>query len=102
MIRTARAWRYPVETTIQYRLAAAADWLDGRTINVSPTGVLFSTVGDAPAPGAVVELVLELSSIGSLVADVSCQARIVRTLPASEGAAIVGAAIERYRFSPRS
>jgi hypothetical protein len=91
-----------VETTILYRLAADGPWVEGKTINVSPTGVLFSTASAVLPPGAILELVLELSAIGLTVADVSCQARIVRTLAGGDSASVVAAAIERYRFTPKS
>ena len=101
MLQTQRAVRYPVETTIRYRPVGTEAWHAGRTVNISQTGVLFtSDPRGAPMDGDV-EIVLELSALGAMVADIVCTARIVRR-SVDHDYALVGAAIERYRFAPLS
>jgi hypothetical protein len=102
MLRTPRAYRYSVETAVRFRLSSAGPWVEGQTINVSPTGVLFSTAGVVPSTGAAIELTVALSALGPVVADVSCQARIVRAAETAPGVTVVAAAIESYRFAPRA
>jgi len=58
-----RARRFPVDGVVRYRDRArdASAWQRGTLINVSQSGVLFAAA-EPPAPGAALELTLELAS----------------------------------------
>jgi hypothetical protein len=97
-----RAQRFQIETQISWRPKGEGPWSDGRTLNVSRTGVLFHV--DEPLPaGTPVEMVLFLSSaiFERSAADVLCSGRVVRTeaqTPTGYGPSLA-ATIDSYSFS---
>lgn len=94
-----RATRYPLSTPVLYRLAGAAEWQEGRTVNVSRTGVLFETPTALEADTRV-EFILLLPSLGLPGRSrVQCQGRIVRRVaqPSDTGCALA-ATIDAYDF----
>jgi hypothetical protein len=48
--------RFPLEMELRYRVAArAGQWVDGRSVNISSSGLLLRTE-EAPVPGSKVQL----------------------------------------------
>jgi hypothetical protein len=77
-----RAPRYPIDLPIQYRLADAPEWHEGRTENISRTGVLIRTAAPLP-PRTSIDLLLALpAEVGGRGVPVICRGRVVRTEPA--------------------
>jgi len=80
-----RAPRYAIELPIQYRTPDAPAWHDGRTENISRTGVLMRTRELLP-PRTPIEILIVLpSEVGGRDAPVICRGRVVRTEPARAG-----------------
>jgi hypothetical protein len=96
-----RARRYPLHTVLFYRSRADRRWREGRTENVSRSGVLFRT--DRPmALHTPIEMLLPLpvELPGRDTATVICRGRVVRLESArDETAAVVAATIVGYRFT---
>jgi hypothetical protein len=80
-----RAQRFPIKVAMRYRKDKDADWVDGRTENISQSGVLFQ----APQPlnpDTIVQICFSLpeNAQGESGAAVLCEGRTVRTiLPAA-------------------
>ena len=95
-----RARRFPVEGVVWYRDRAndGTAWQRGSLINVSQSGVLFST-DKTLAPGAALDLTLELAS------PLHATAVIARSAAAEDGS-LVGAKFNDLSFfepgDPRS
>jgi len=94
-----RAERFAIETTIRYRHVGQSRWYEGKTENISGTGVLFR----APKQLALktrVEMVFPLlnKSSGVSGANVRCFGQIVRKVAALGPKAETGlaATIENY------
>ena len=82
-----------------YRSVGDGDWLTGRTVNVSRSGVLFQAVPPVLPAATRIEFILMLPSLGLPgSARVQCQGRIVRhcTGAANEGACAMAATIDAY------
>ena len=87
MLAGTRAMRYPIRMPIRYRVSGELQWREGRTENISRSGVLFRT-GDALTMRSAVEMMLTLPpeiSGSRDQATVICRGRIVRTAPAHDG-----------------
>ncbi len=54
-----RAMRYAMTAPIRYRVAGSRDWNAGMTLNISRSGVLFTSEGEI-LPGAVIDMWLAL------------------------------------------
>ncbi|MFB3814318.1 MAG: PilZ domain-containing protein [Terriglobales bacterium] len=98
--------RLKVESPVQFReKGAVGGWCEGRSENISRSGLLF-TVGDNPLPiGTEIELIFHMPAeiCGDSAADVLCQARVVRVLEATKThPARVAAAIADYTYLPKS
>ncbi len=98
-----RAPRYWVQLRAYYRGAPADAWHEATTINMSRTGVLFTTA-DAMSCGMSLELRVEID-IGPaetpVIGTIECQCRTIRVEPRDAGAGAgttVAAKIERYAF----
>jgi hypothetical protein len=96
-----RAQRFPVRTSLRYRLNNGRDWFEGSTENISRTGVLFHTDQLLPTCTPIemqFELALEVAEGGGTV--VSCRGHIVRTVlpPATDAPATMAAQISEYQF----
>jgi len=98
-----RAPRFALKLPVRYRLAGDPQWFQGRTENISYSGVLFRAESlinvDTP-----IELRVALSADIRERAhpEVFCQARIVRTLPPTQADPRPGlaASIEQYQLLP--
>ena len=96
-----RAPRYPIQTTLQYRLSGETTWSDGRTENISRSGLLFRA-GNLLEVNAPIEMsfVLPVEMAGEAAVKVSCRGRIVRAIPPVVMRPWLGlaATISDYRF----
>ncbi len=103
MQRTPRALRYPIRMSIRFRRTGDDAWLDGTTLDISESGVLFQTVDPVPPIGALVEMALELSSLGPRIADVTCTGRVVRAATAADlSTTMTAATIDSYSFARKA
>jgi hypothetical protein len=90
-----RAPRYSVQLHAYYRGAPADAWHEATTINMSRTGVLFTTA-DALRCGTPLELRVEIDigpAEAPVIGTIECQCRTIRVEPPR-----VAARIERYAF----
>ena len=98
---TARAPRFAVELPVHYRASQAGDWREGRTANVSRTGLLFEAEGPLE-PNSIVEISLKMPVpvIQQVEASVVCMGRIVRVIspPDAGQRPEVAASIVSYYF----
>lgn len=99
MSPTNRAPRYPLQMTMRFRRSGDDTWLEGRTVDISESGVLFRTSGPPVPSDATLEMALEMSALGPRIANVTCTGRVVRTESASDSATTMAATIERYHLA---
>ena len=101
-----RAPRYPLRITLRYRQAGDPQWREGRTENISRSGVLFRTDHLMPLQTPI-EMLLALPAEvvgGEDAATVICRGRVVRTEPAmdesdADARPAVAATIAGYRLA---
>ena len=97
-----RSPRFPIETTIHYRKQGNSHWEEGRTLDISESGVLFGT-RNVPAPRTAVEMSFSLPVGGGNQAggQVICQGEIVRNAPPTRSSdmPLVAATIVKYRLA---
>lgn len=95
-----RATRYPLSAPVLYRPVGAGQWQEGRTVNVSRTGVLFQSAASTLVADTRIELILMLPSLGLPGRSrVQCQGRIVRRVPQpSDAGCAMAATIDAYDF----
>ena len=82
-----RAQRFPIHIPLLYRMSGMPDWQDGRTVNISRTGILIRA-DETPRPESTLEIRLKFP----LNVTVSCHGSAVRS---EESAFAVR--IHRYR-----
>ena len=85
-----RGRRFPVSWPVQYRRASDAEWLDGRTVNMSISGVLF-VANSPPSPDDSLDLSIVIEGPDPRVPSsrISMTGRVVRTDPTVPGAVAV-------------
>jgi hypothetical protein len=96
-----RAPRFEIRVPVKYRPSGATDWRDGRTENISRSGVLFRT-DLAMSVQTPIELLMALpEEVGGESAPVLCRGRVVRTEPPKpdDPRPAVAAAIAGYRLA---
>ena len=99
--RSTRAPRFPLRIALRYRPAGDDAWRDGRSENISRSGVLFRT-DQSPATQTTIEMMLTLQ--GELGEDVYgmviCRGRVVRVESGVPGdpRPAVAATIAGYRL----
>jgi len=93
-----RARRFSLRAPVRYR-AADGGWQEGRTRNISRSGVLIHTDRALP-PETVVDLIVELPPVipGEVPPQVVCRGRIVRIVSHDATGALVAAAFTQYTF----
>ena len=74
MSQTARAERFPLSVPLRFRKNRTSHWLEGRTMNLSRTGILFKTDEALPAD-SLLEIRVELHA-NSMI---ECHGYVVRT-----------------------
>jgi hypothetical protein len=95
-----RATRFMISIPLKYRPSGATDWRDGRTENISRSGVLFRTDHLMPAQTPI-EFLMALPDPIADGATVICRGRIVRTEPPNpdDPRPAVAATISGYRIT---
>jgi hypothetical protein len=97
-----RAPRYPIRTTMLYRVPGSKQWRQGRTENISRSGVLFRTDHQMSLE-APIDMLLELpvEVAGGRNASVVCRGRVVRLegVPDDDTERAVAATITNYRLT---
>ena len=80
-----RAQRFPIKVPMRYRKDKHANWVNGRTENISQSGLLFQAP-EPLNPDTIVQICFSLpdNTEGESGATVLCEGRTVRTiLPAA-------------------
>ena len=97
-----RAPRYSIRVAMLYRLPGNKQWRQGRTENISRTGVLFRTAHPL-SPEAPIDMLLALpvEMAGGRNASVICRGRVVRMegAPGDDTERAVAATITNYRLT---
>lgn len=95
-----RAPRLALKAPIAFRRSNAARWEEGRTVNISRSGVLFALPVSA-AVGGRIEFVINFSRGAlqgpgvPLLPDLHCHGRVIRLSAGSEGETVVAARIRQ-------
>ena len=95
-----RAPRLPLHAPIAFRRTTGTRWEEGRTVNISRSGVLFMLPGMADVAGPI-EFVINLSRGAMqgpgvpLLPDLHCHGRVIRTGEGSDGETVIAASIRR-------
>lgn len=102
LLERPRAARYEMSAPVMYRQVGEESWHEGRTLNVSSSGVLFTCPAPALAPGTRVEFVLDLPNPGLRDQPrVRCRGAVVRHERRRAGpACAVAATIDAYVIVP--
>jgi hypothetical protein len=96
-----RAQRYPIHIPLKYRPSGTPDWWEGRTENISRSGVLFRTEHVMPLQTPVDVLMALPEEVGDAGSGmVMCNGRVVRTEPPQpdEPRPAVAVTISSYRL----
>jgi hypothetical protein len=97
-----RAERFPIRTPLRYRESGQAVWSEGTTVNISRSGVLFSSEKEIK-PKTLLELRILFSEdvVGEKPANVICWGPVVRTEPPKyhDRQPELAVSILRYRFT---
>ena len=97
-----RAFRYAIHIPVRFREKGTAEWHEGKTVNISRTGILFQSDMNLPAKSLLeMQIVLPHALAGEPQANVRCWGPVVRSDQAlsEEGRTALAASIRRYRFS---
>ncbi|HOC17113.1 MAG TPA: PilZ domain-containing protein [Vicinamibacterales bacterium] len=102
LLERPRAARYEMSAPVMYRQVGEDSWHEGRTLNVSSSGVLFTCPAPALEPGTKVEFLLVLPNPGLREQPrVQCRGAIVRHERRRAGpACAVAATIDAYVIVP--
>lgn len=73
-----RAQRFPMHLPLHYQRSGSPHWHDGRTVNISRTGILFQT-DEELQQNAALEILVDLPTNVKL----SCQGSVVRSEPSA-------------------
>jgi hypothetical protein len=73
-VQISRAQRFPLHIPIQYRRSDPSAWHESKTVNISRTGILFTT-DQVLAPHTALEIQVRFPTAAVL----SCQGSVVRT-----------------------
>ncbi len=69
-----RAQRFPMHLPMHYQRSGSPHWHDGRTVNISRTGILFQS-DESLQQNAILEILVDLPTKVTL----SCQGAVVRS-----------------------
>jgi hypothetical protein len=98
--KTDRAARYVLKLPIHYRAGGTADWHEGRTVNMSRSGVLFEGEQEFLLDTLLdMRIALPKEVTGDLEAKILCRGSVVRrhSTPLEEKP-MLAARIRSYRF----
>jgi hypothetical protein len=94
-----RARRFDLRVPIRYRRLGEEEWREGRTENISRSGILFRPPGPVELDTSL-EMRFELPA-GRFLPEVVCRGRVVRAiLSRSRSASLIAATIAEYRLLP--
>ena len=93
-----RAQRFPLTLPIRCRRAGEEGWLEGVTINISRSGVLFRTIKPLDVDTKV-EMSIVLGESRARSGELRCDGRIVRIEPGDSTS--MAAAFSRYNLRHR-
>lgn len=100
-----RAPRFALNLPVRYRVAGSEPWLQGKTENISGSGVLFQA-DQALTIDTPIEISIAMPPVApaSTSAEVRCQAHIVRIAASlsEEAQTLIAAAFSDFEFSPAS
>ena len=97
-----RAQRFPIQTPLRYRASGATDWIEGRTINISRSGLLFHAAEALDLKTVLaIQILFPAEITGGSSANVMCLGPVVRTesIFSPESPGVMAAAIVGYRFT---
>jgi len=97
-----RAPRFPLHLAVRYRAVGHAEWRQGKTENISSSGVLLQGGPYPLPPDTAVEFMLALASTTGPRTEISCRGRVVRLVEPMDLRKPLGfaVAIEQYDFVP--
>jgi hypothetical protein len=96
-----RASRVPITLTLRYRPGGEVGWSEGKTINISRSGVLFAADESLEVDTPVeMNFDLPLEVGGAPGTEVTCRGHVVRTIlpPSSDAPPALAVSIDDYRF----
>jgi len=96
-----RAPRFPLHLAVRYRAVGNPEWRQGKTENISSSGVLLQ--GPYPLqPDTAVEFMLALATATGPRTEISCRGRVVRMVDSIDRQRLpwFAVAIEQYDFIP--
>jgi len=75
-----RAFRYAIPIPIQFCEKGATEWIEGTSVNISHTGILFRSESNL-VPGTLLEMriILPFEAAGKVRVSVLCWGPVVRT-----------------------
>jgi PilZ domain len=100
LFQVPRAPRLSLKAPIAFRRPNTTRWQEGRTVNISRSGVLFVLPSSADVAGRI-EFVINLSRGAlhgpgvPLLPDLHCHGRVMRTSAGSDGETVIAACIRR-------
>ena len=98
-----RARRFPIEAPLRYRESGGSAWIEGTTVNISRSGVLFWAATDLEAR-TLLEMQIRFPTeiTGGLPANVVCWGPVVRSEQPEppDPRPKLAASIVRYRLAP--
>jgi len=92
-----RARRFPLTLPIRCRRAGEEGWLEGVTINISSSGVLFRTIKPLDVDTKV-EMFIVLGESPARSGELRCDGRIVRIEAGDPRTPSMAAAFSRYNL----
>jgi hypothetical protein len=96
-----RARRFPLTLPIRCRRAGDDGWIEGVTINISSSGVLFHT-SEPLDVDTHVEMSIVLGASRARAGELRCDGHIVRIESGDSTSPSMAAAFSRYDLRPRS
>lgn len=96
-----RAQRFPIETRFRYHIGGEPTWMEGTTINISRSGILFRAQKEiAPRTMLQMRIVFPSQLTGYGPVSIVCWGPVIRSesVGASGTDRMLAAAIIRYRF----
>ncbi|HLY62435.1 MAG TPA: PilZ domain-containing protein [Terriglobia bacterium] len=96
-----RAQRFPIKVPMRYRKDQEKDWAEGRTENISQSGLLFQAP-EPLNPDTMVQICFSLpdTAEGESGATVLCEGRTIRTIlpPSSDESPCVAVKLLDYKL----
>jgi hypothetical protein len=95
-----RAQRFAIELPLRFREKGTTGWLEGASLNISASGILFRS-GSAVVPNTAIDLalVLPVTSAGEPAAEIVCHGIVVRNANDAGDGPVLAATFQRYRIA---